>query len=115
MMLQPHYQTVFEIGPQSFPWSDLMHPIPFIIVGLLLFRFAKGKEIYQIIGIIVAALATVFFLILSVSLVPDFLELRSAYKSGDRSVVEGTVDDFHPAPALGAAKESFSVNGIVFS
>jgi cytochrome bd-type quinol oxidase subunit 2 len=71
-----NYQTVFEIGFRSFPWSALMHPVPFILIGVLLFRFRKGKQIYQAAGIIGAAMATLFFLLLAASLVPNFVELR---------------------------------------
>jgi hypothetical protein len=110
-----NYQTVFEIGFRSFPWSALMHPVPFIIIGVLLCRFRKGKQIYQAAGIIGAAMATLFFLLLAVSLVPNFVELRHTYTSGNSSVVEGVVDNFKPAPYLGTARESFEGQGINFS
>jgi hypothetical protein len=49
-----------------------------------------------------------------VRLVPNFIAQRHAYRNGDSSVVEGTVEYFHPAPELGAAKEFFRVNGVNF-
>jgi hypothetical protein len=109
------YNTVFEIGLKSFPWGGLLHPVPFLLIGMLLFKFAKGKEVYQVTGFIVSVLAGVFFCILAVKLVPNFIELRHAFESGDSSIVEGVVENFHPAPVLGAAKESFSVGGVDFS
>jgi hypothetical protein len=114
-MMQPDFQTVFEIGLRSFPWAEIMHPIPFIIVGILLARFSRGKQVYQLAGAIGAILASFFLLIAAGSLVPDFVRLRRAYRSGNTSVVVGTVENFHPAPALGAANESFSVQGVIFS
>jgi hypothetical protein len=110
-----NYRTVFEIGLRSFPWGGLLHPVPAILVGLLLFRFGRSKQIYQAVGIILAALAGLFFCVGAVALVPTFVELRHASKSGNSSVVEGVVENFHPAPDLGPAKESFYVNGINFS
>jgi hypothetical protein len=110
-----NYQTVFEIGFRSFPWSGLLHPVPFILIGFLLFRFGKSKQIYQATGIILVALAMFFFSILAVRIVPGFFEIRHAYRSGNSSVVEGNVDNFHPAPDLGATEEFFSVNGVAFS
>jgi tellurite resistance protein TehA-like permease len=109
------YITLFEIGLKSFPWNGLLHPVPFILVGMLLFRFGKSKQIYQATGIIVAALATIIFLLAAVSLAPSFIELRRGFRSGNSSIVEGVVENFHPAPPLGAAEESFSVNGVNFS
>jgi hypothetical protein len=109
------YNTVFEIGFRSFPWNVLFHPVPFILIGLLLFRFGKGKQIYLATGIILAAVAAIFVLIGAISLVPKFVEIRHSYKTGNSSSVEGIVENFHAAPALGAAEESFSVRGVKFS
>jgi|ERR1700723_1422416 hypothetical protein len=109
------YSTVFEIGFRSFPWQLLLNPVLFILIGVLLFRFGKGKEIYQATGLIVATLAAVFVLVLAISLVPNFIEIRRSYKSGNSAVVEGMVENFRTAPELGAAKESFSVRGVDFS
>jgi hypothetical protein len=114
-MAQPDYKTIFEIGIKSFPWSVLLHPVFFIVIGLIVVRFAKGKQFYQIVGGFVAGLATFFFLLLSMRLVPDFVELRSAYRRGDSTVVKGIVENFHPAPVLGGLKESFIIHGVVFS
>jgi len=109
------YNTVFEIGFRSFPWDLLLHPVLFILIGVLLFRFGKGKQIYQATGIIVAALAAFFVLVLAISLVSKFIEIRHTYKSGNSLVAEGIVENFRAAPELGAAKESFSVGGVNFS
>jgi len=109
------YQTVFEIGLRSFPWSGLLRPALFIAVGLILLRFGRNKQIYMAAGIIVAAMATLFVLVLAVILVPEFVRAHHDYKSGGSSMVEGTVEDFRPAPDLGPAKESFSVGGVRFS
>jgi hypothetical protein len=111
---QTEYQSIFEIGLSSFPWFTFLHPVPFILIGVLLFRFVKGKQIYQIVGILLAALATFIFLLGSLSLVAEFVADWRTYKRGDSSVVEGVVENFYPAPTLGASKESFSVHGIIF-
>jgi hypothetical protein len=113
--MQPDYQTIFEIGWRSFPWGGLFHDAPFIILGVFLFRFSRSKQIYEAVGLIVAILATLFLLLSASSYVPEFVSQRGAYRNGDSSVVVGTVENFNPAPPLGAAKESFSVHGIIFS
>jgi hypothetical protein len=109
------YRTVFELGLRSFPWARVLHPVLFIVIELLLFRFGKRRQIYQAVGLIVASLASMFFLISLVVFIPEFLKLRSAYVSNRSSVIEGVVEDFRPAPALGPARESFSIRGVVFS
>jgi hypothetical protein len=109
------YQTVFELGLSSFPWARVVHPMPFIVIGLLLSRFCRIKQIYQVMGIIVASLASIFLLVSLAVFVPHFVRLRSAYVSGRTSVAEGVVENFRPAPALGPASESFSVRGVIFS
>jgi len=92
----------------------LLHPVPFVVIGILLFQFAR-KQIYKVVGILVAIVAAFFFFITAASLVPTFVSLRNAYRSGDRLLVVGTVENFHPAPYLGGANESFSIKGAIFS
>jgi len=114
-MPQLSAHTVFEIGLRSFPWGRLLTPAAFIVGGLLLFRFCRNKQIYQVTGIIVASLASIILLISLDIFVPNFVRLRRVYTSGKTSIVEGIVENFQPAPALGPARESFSVHGIPFS
>jgi hypothetical protein len=114
-MMQSAPQLIFQIGLRSFPWARVLYPLSFAVVGFLLFRFFRGKQIYQVTGLIVASLASIFFLVALVAFIPNFLRVRSAYLSGRSSVVEGVVEDFRPAPELGPARESFSVSGTVFS
>lgn len=114
-MTPANYQPIFEIGFRSFPWVTVMDPLIFIAIGLLLVRFLKSRQIYVIMGVVMASLASLFFLISLVTFIPEFVALRSAYVSGRSSIVEGTVENFRPAPALGPARESFSVRGVIFS
>jgi len=114
-MISPNYQTIFQIGLRSFPWTQLLHPIPFIVIALVLLRFSRGKQIYKIVGTVVALLGALFLLISVLVFVPDFVKQRGVYVNGGSSVVEGTIQDFHPAPVLGPANESFTVQGIPFS
>ena len=92
----------------------LLHPVPFVVIGILLFRFGR-KQVYKVVGILVATVAAFFFLITAATLVPTFVSLRNPYRNGDSSVVVGTVENFHPAPYLGGANESFSIKRAVFS
>lgn len=114
-MTQASYQTVFEIGFGSFPWARVAHPLIAVVIGLLLMRFLKSKQIYLVMGVLGVSLGSLFFLISLIIFVPNFVKLRSTYVSGRSSIVEGVVENFRPAPAIGPAKESFSVHGVIFS
>jgi hypothetical protein len=109
------YNTIFEIGFRSFPWLQLLQPVLFVLLGTALFRFGKRKQINQVVGIIMAAFAAIFVSIAAINLIPKFIEIRHSYKRGNSSIVEGVVENFHAAPELGAAEESFSVRGVNFS
>ena len=73
---QINCQTVFEIGPRSLPWVASCTQFLVFLVGLLLFRFAGNKQIYQIAGIILAAFAAICFCLAAVVLVPAFVERK---------------------------------------
>ncbi len=114
-MTQGNYRTVFQIGFHSFPWPGVADPLIFIAIGLLLIWFLKNRRPYLVIGVVISSLASVFLLVSLVTYVPSFMKLRNAYVTGKSSVVGGVVQNFPPAPTIGAAKESFSVGGVLFS
>ncbi len=108
--------TIFELGFRSFPWMRVIQPLIFLAIGLLLASlFKKRKRVYFTVGVFVASIASLFLLISLVVFVPEFAELRNTYLSGKSVIVEGVVENFHPAPAIGPARESFSVEGKLFS
>jgi hypothetical protein len=107
------YLTVFELGIRSFPWSEIVGPILFGIVGLAFFRFSK-REMLRVIGGLMFAFGTLLG-VLCITEIPRFIELRRAYADGQSYVVEGLVENFQPTPYLGAQRESFSVGGVNFS
>jgi hypothetical protein len=117
-MAAESYQTIFELGFRSLPLSFMGGPLFFIGISLLLIRFARHfrrKTFFIAVGVFIGSMATIMFVTLLIALIPKFLELRSAYVAGQSKVVEGVITDFHPAPMIGPAKESFVVNGVVFS
>jgi hypothetical protein len=110
-----NYYTIFELGLRSFPWARIIPPLVFLVGGLLLFRLFRGRTFYVAVGLFAASIASIILLTSLVVFVPKFVTLRSAYASGKGIVVEGIVQNFHPAPTIGPASESFSVQGISFS
>ena len=113
-MTQESYQTIFELGFRTFPWAGVGHTLIVLPIGLILMRFPKSRR-FALAGVFMVSMASFFFLISLLAFVPKFIELRSAYVSGKSEVVEGVVKNFHPAPKIGSAEESFSVRGILFS
>ena len=51
--------------------------------------------------------------------IPDQIRMYDAtvgaYRRGDYRVVEGTVEDFHPMPKEGGARESFRIGDVTFA
>ena len=114
-MMANNYRTIFELGFHSFPWSRVIQPIVFIIMGLLLIKFLRAKRYFVIVGVFVASMACLVLLTSLVIFIPNFVSLRSAYASGRSTILEGVIRDFHPAPTRGPAIESFMVGGETFS
>ena len=114
-MTEESYQTIFQLGVRSFSWSRIFYPLIFLASGLLLIRLLKGRKFYVIVGVLVASMASLFLLISLVIFLPSFMKQRGEYVSGKSLIVEGTVENFRPAPTIGPARESFSVHGVSFS
>jgi hypothetical protein len=108
------YETIFALGPSSFPWAHLLHPGIAMIIGVPLFLFGRN-EWCRLAGGVAAIFGALLLVISAIVLVPQYVSLRHAYLKGESSVLEGAVEDFHPAPRLGPATESFTVNGTVFT
>jgi hypothetical protein len=113
-MAAPEYQTVFEIGLRSFPWSAFLNPSLCTLLGVALYRFSK-RQFFKASGSVAILVGALFFLIAFISLIPKSIQLRSAYVKRQTTMVEGPVEDFHPMPTLGPSKESFSVGTVPFS
>ena len=108
------YQTVFELGLRSFPWSVFIVPSGLMALGFALFRFFK-QEIARAVGGVMFAFGACLLVILCVEVPSRFNELRRAYMTGETLVTEGQVENFQPVPFLGPSTESFFVSGVHFS
>lgn len=110
-----HYHTVFTIGIHAMPWNAIWVPFVLIVIGLALIRLGRVKKIRQVVGGFMIIFALLALFVVSTSIVSEFLKERHAYLTGQFSVVEGRIQDFHSRPAIGPQQESFVVNGINFS
>ena len=113
-MTTDNYQTIFELGLGSLPWPPIYLYV-ILIIGLILIKFFKNKKHFFIAGIFMTTAGS--FCLLPSLLVTwnEYAKLRNEYVSGKSLVVEGVVQDFRPAPAIGSTRESFSVNRVSFS
>jgi hypothetical protein len=108
------YQTVFQIGLKTFPWAHALHPGILVAIGFALFRYSK-QNIFRIFGFAGFAFGLIFLVISCLTIIPTFANARHAFVNGQSSVIEGPIANFLPKPALGEAKESFTVLGVSFS
>jgi hypothetical protein len=108
------YRTVFEIGFRFFPWSAFVHPAIILLVGIVL-SVVSRHGLSRVVGLVAIALSGLIGLVLCVVLIPRFTSRRSDYLKGKTSIVEGTIENFHPMPRVGPSRESFSVSGVMFS
>ncbi|HME56952.1 MAG TPA: hypothetical protein VKF63_01335 [Terracidiphilus sp.] len=114
-MTADNYLTIFELGPRSFPWP--IHLYILLIIGVLLIKikYFRNNKYFFIAGIFATSMASIFILVSLMAFIPEYIKLQNEYVSGKSVVVEGVVQNFRPAPALGPATESFSVNEVSFS
>lgn len=110
-----NYYTIFELGLRTFPWVRIVQPLIFVAIGFLFIHLFKNKKYYLGVVVFITSIASIILLVSLVTFISNFLSLRSSYVSGKSMVIKGVVQDFRPAPMLGPARESFSVNGIAFS
>jgi hypothetical protein len=113
-MTSENFRTVFELGFNSFPLATFAHPFIFGAIGLICIRFFKRKRIFLVIGVFGISMGFLVFLLSLRTYVPKFAGPWKEYSSGKSIIVEGVVQDFHPAPMSGLAFESFTVKGVVF-
>jgi len=113
-MTADNYQTIFELGIRTLPWPPI-HLYVLFIIGVLLIKLFKNKKYLFIAGIMMTTAAS-FFLIVSIMVFwNEYAKLQNEYVSGKSLVVVGVVQDYRPAPTIGPLRESFSVNGVMFS
>ena len=105
-------EVLYEV---SFNW-DIMYVVEvgLIIATILMFKHAKvsgggtRKPMLIIIPLIVVSFVCTEY-------TKQNLYIINRYKTGDYSIVEGTVENYKPMPVEGHANESFSISGIEFS
>jgi len=112
------YRTVFVILDKTIPWQvRLVEPF-FLVLGtaIAVGTIMRNRKRWLLVVVVYAVFLVMTLYISGGAAVQDMYERgKDAYRSGQYSIVEGTVTNFHPMPYSGHEKESFSVNGVQFS
>src|SRR5579864_5525043 len=108
----PDYVTVFQIssGSAGFPFA-LLGLLPLIvgvvvIVGKWRFHWRRPNWLYAVCS---CAFGTIWIFLVSGPILTEGTDAFAAFRTGQYSLVEGTVKDFHPMPYEGHDEECFSV------
>jgi hypothetical protein len=112
MLTHSDYITVFDLSNKGFNWWFPLGGVPFIIVGTGLIWFGKRRRwpFFKIFsGYFVVGFAALFCIGTFMTLHSEYAQLQREYRSGQFSVVEGTVHNFQPMPYEGHHNECFSV------
>ena len=114
-----HFETVFDVAQAGYRnwWLPALGLI-FIAVGAFEVVFPRIARV-----VIQSGLSPRFFIIFSLvwTLVAfgmtfaDYILARDALTSGQASIAEGVITDFHPMPYEGHAEENFVVAGKRFA
>jgi Na+/melibiose symporter-like transporter len=123
------YHTVFEITQKPFEWRYSAFGFIFVAIGVVCIIFgpqlarmnaSKPNGLAwlfkprfavkpQYLGWFFVIFASFWTLVAFISTYSSYRECREAYRTGQYSVVEGTVEDFHPMPYTGHQMECFRV------
>ena len=113
-----NYITIYQFSPKGIR-PDL-YAIAFttlIVCGLLFYfsRYSRKRKEVRVGAILLFALMEIFTIYSAWSEMSADSACNSAFKSGQYSVIEGTVEDFRPMPYEGHANEQFHVGSVRFS
>src|ERR1035437_7390323 len=95
--IQPIYQTAFELGFRTFPWIDIVSPLIFFAIGLLLIKIIKLPKFRLVMGAVIIFQFFIFVLGTLGTVIPDCVSLRHAYMTSKSFTVNGVVENFTPA------------------
>ncbi len=118
-----NYQVIFDITQQSFPWWAFALLTLLILVGVVgVVRpqsLRPKNHSAQIVTRLMAAIMLVVVIPTTTNSLLNGLRQYAYYHSllqqpGAYSVLEGTVEDFTPAPYTGSNSDSFIVNRVKF-
>ncbi len=108
------YVTVFEITQKPFQWWFPAFGLIFVLIGIVLIAIGRrwpSQKHAKRTGYFAVAFASLWVLLAFGSTFSDYRKSVETYRSGNYSVVEGQVENFHPMSYGGHGDECFSVRG----
>jgi hypothetical protein len=111
------YRVVFDLSQKGFQWWFPAFGLIFAVIGgvfIWLGRRYQWPPRRSLVGYFMVGFSCLWSGLAFVTTFPEYLNLRSAYRHGQFSVVEGTVTDFRPMPYEGHQDECFSVQSETF-
>ena len=103
-------RTVYE---PSFTWWFPAAGLGVAAMALVIGRFMAASR--RVFTYVIAGVGVLWAIAAGATVYGFHAEARSAAKSPATPLVEGVVEDFHPAPYEGHEDESFAVNGVRFA
>lgn len=116
-MTQDQYRVVFDLSQKSFQWWFPAFGMIFILIGSVMTWWGRRKRwpfSRRFAGYFMIGFACVWSSVAFGGIFTEYLNLRSKYRQGQFSVVEGYVTNFRPMSYEGHKNECFSVRSETF-
>ena len=117
MSAPDQYNVVFDFTRSGSEWwFPAAGSVFFLIGGFLIWlgRGNRGPLNRSFVGYTFVGFACLWSVLALSKMIPDYQRARSAYLSGNYSVVQGLVTDFQPMPYQGHGEECFTVESETF-
>lgn len=111
------FHLVFDLSQKGFEWWFPGFGLIFVAVGAviaLIGRHNRWPLSRRMVGYFMIAFACLWSGLAFSSTYADYRGLKSAYRSGQFSIIEGNVSNFRPMPYGGHSEECFSVQSKTF-
>jgi hypothetical protein len=114
---QDSYQVAFDFSQKPFQWWFPAVGLIFLVAGAVMIWLGRRNHwprSRRFGGYFIVAFACLWSGLVFSTMLHEYLSLRSAYRKGQFSVVEGKVTNFHPMPYGGHQDECFTVQTETF-
>jgi len=116
-MTQDQYRVVFDLSQKGFQWWFPAFGLIFAVIGGVLSWWGRRKRwplSRRFVGYFMVGFACLWSGLAFTATFGEYLKVRSAYRQGQLSIVEGNVTNFRPMPYEGHQDECFSVQSETF-